>query len=252
MSIDVCKIRTEAVRVAIGVVIIVFGIPITGVSAGSLSQAEEHFLNNEPEEAIRLFEEVLSEGSGDPSVYKQLASAYEQLGEYEEAHRVLNRAMEEVDSKHEEFLYNKGNLAVRQGDSDKALEYFNEAVELNSEFAQPYRNRANLHVQAGNYKDAVSDYERYLSLRGNSPQRPAVEQMIAVLNDRIAEEERRIEEEERRAAERARQEAEARERREALRDSVRERLEDQRGDTDRSTGGEEDFESIDDDLEILD
>lgn len=252
MSIDFWRIWTTAIRGAIvaGSLVLVF--PVAGASAEALSQAEEHFLNNEPEEAVKLFEEALSEHSGDPTVYKQLASAYEQLGDYEEAYRVLDRAMEETDEGRAEFLYNKGNLAVREGETDQALTYFNEATEEDSDFAQPYRNRANLHVQAENYEDALSDYERYLSLRDDSPQKGAVEEMIAVLNDRIDEKERRKEEEERREAERARREEEARERREALRDVVRQRFEEQRSETDRSTGGEEDFESVDDDLDVLD
>lgn len=227
-------------------------LPVHTAGAGTRDQAEKHFLNNEPEEAARLYEQVVSEEPGDPVIYRQLAAAYEQLGDYEKAFSALERGMKESDGTKHEFLFNKGNLAARQGDWDKAFEYYTAAADEESEFAEPRRNRANLHVQAGNYDEAITDYEEYLSLRDNSPQRAAVEDMIAVLNERLAEEQRRIEEEERRAEERARREAEAQARREALRDTVRERLDDQRRRTDRSTGGAEDFESIDDDLDVLD
>lgn len=250
--ISVRHVTISMKRMALVAVIAIALFPIHAATAGTRSRAEKHFLNNEPEEAVMLYEELLSEEPGDPVVYKQLSAVYEQLEEYEKAHRVLDRGIEETEGFRHEFLYNKGNLAARQGDWDQAISYFTEASDSDSQFAQPHRNRANIHVQSGNYEEAIADYEQYLSLREDSPQRASVEDMIAVLSNRIAEEQRRIEEEERRAEERARREAEAQARREALRDSVRERLEDQRSRTDRSTGGEEDFETIEDDLDVLD
>jgi len=213
------------------------------VSASSRSDAEELFLENRPEEAIELFEQALAEEPDDPVLYRQLAATYEQVGRYDDAKRTLREGMAQTDEQ-AQFLLNLGNIAYRRENVDEAFSLYTQSIVSDPEFALPYRNRANILVARGEYQDAVNDYEQYLSLRSDSPNREDVEAMIAELNNRLEEERRRIEEAERR-------EREARELREALRQSVRERLEENRGETERSGGGDEDFESVEDDLDIF-
>lgn len=216
--------------------------PVTTV-AGNRSDAESAFLHNRPEEAAPLYERALEEEPHDAKLYRQLAVVYEQLGDYERAEEILRLGMERAGGAHE-FLHNLGNSARRQGNNDAAFEYFGRAISENREFPLAYRNRANIRVERGEYERAIEDYEEYLGLRSDSPERAEVESMISALNARLETAEREREE-------RDRAEREAQERREALRESVRQRLEEERRRTDRSRGGDEGFQGIDDDLDIL-
>lgn len=225
------------------------------LEAGNRSEAEQLFLQNRPEEAAPRFERAIEENPEDTRLYHQLAAVYVQLDRIDDAEEILRRGLERGGDEHE-FLFNLGTVAQRRGDSERALVRFTESIESHGEFAHPYRNRANLYVERGDYEDAIHDYETYLSLRSDSPNREDVERMIAALRSRIeeieAERQRQLEEERRLQAERERREQEERERREALRESVLRRLEESRQETDRSGGGEEDFESPEDDFDIFD
>lgn len=224
-------------------------------AAENRSEAEELFLQNRPEEAAPRFEQAIAEYPGDTRLYHQLAAVYVQLDRFDDAEDVLRSGLERGEDEHE-FLFNLGTIARRKGDNERALARFTESIESHSEFPHAYRNRANLYVERGDYEDAIEDYETYLSLRSDSPNRTDVERMIAALKNRIeeieTERQRELEEERRRQEEQERREQEERERREALRQSVLRRLEESRQETDRSGGGEEDFESIEDDFDIFD
>jgi hypothetical protein len=52
-------------------------------------------------------------------------------------------------------------------------------------------NRANALISGGALREALSDYELYLSLEPRSPKRPRIEQMVALLREEFAAEERR-------------------------------------------------------------
>jgi hypothetical protein len=109
------------------------------------------------------------------------------------------------------------------------------------------------------FAPAVEDYEIFLNLRPQSQHRPEIERMIALLRDKIEEQERRAAEEAEqrqreqelaeREAERRRQEEEERQR--ALLDSVLDSLQGASEETQNMSGGSEDIKEIEEDIDIV-
>lgn len=132
-----------------------------------------------------------------------LAHALEQTGKVEESERVLRDGVADDTIKPTEksrIAFDLAALLQRNQRIEEALESYTVALSEDGAFAPAYLNRANLRVERGAYGEALSDYELYLALRPQSQQRPAIEQMMALLNESIEAERIRQEEEERRLA----------------------------------------------------
>lgn len=85
-----------------------------------------------------------------------------------------------------------------------AEQFYSQAITFNSAFSKAYLGRANTRVKAGNLKNAVSDYEQYLTLEPRAIQKTNIEQLIALIKSEFAAEERKriiAEEDARRLAE---------------------------------------------------
>ena len=233
-------------------------------------QAVEAIRYNRMDEAAPLLESVLTAEPDRIDARRYLAVAYEQTGRVEQAKEVLRDGIETdaiAAPQRARLAFDLASLLGRQEDPDGAIARYREALQLDPGLASAYLNRGNLLVAGGEYGAAVSDYQRYLALRPTSSQRPQIEQMIALLTETIAaqEEQRRQEEERRRAEEEAariaeeearrqeeiaRQEAEAR--RQAMLDAVLQSLDEAGSEAESFEIENEDIESYEEEIDILD
>jgi tetratricopeptide (TPR) repeat protein len=239
------------------------------------ARGERLFLEDDPAGARGYLEQALQENPQDFRLHMYLAVVLEQLADYDAAIDVLLKASQLPDADLGVVYFNLANSHFRNGDTEKADQYYSQAVEEDSQFADAYLNRANLRVRGSEYDGAISDYRSYLRLEPESSQRRDVERMIALLQDTQEAERRQAEEERRRAEELARQEREAEaarvaeerrqaeaaereareaeERRRALLDSVLDSLGGATGEGRSVRAPGEDLEDIDDDfLDIAD
>jgi len=186
----------------------------------AFQEGEKHFLHNNPRLAIPLLEQATVQEPRNERIYLYLGIAYEQIGNYDQAIRVIKRGLEFALQYKDLFYFNLGNNYLAKGENETAIEMYTKALETNGALADAFLNRANLEVKLDRLSDALKDYTSYLNLVPDSPQRPQIERMMALLQSvlqerearRIAEEKRKKEEEEARriAEERKRQEEEAR------------------------------------------
>ena len=236
------------------------GVPLHGEES-ALTLGENYYLNNEPERAVGWLEQALEEESGNPDVYLYLGVVYEQLGLFERAIETMQAGLEVRGADRGTLYYNIANNYQRLGDGSTAKELYTKALEYDERFAEAYLNRANLHVRASAYPEAIEDYTTYLQHDPRSGQRREVERMIALLRDTLEreeaerrlreEEERRARlEEERRRAEEERRRQEAEERRRVLLETVRETLGSSRDEGRTFAAPSEDIEEYEDTLDI--
>jgi len=186
----------------------------------AFQEGEKHFLHNNPRLAIPLLEQATVQEPRNERIYLYLGIAYEQIGNYDQAIRVIKRGLEFALQYKDLFYFNLGNNYLAKGENETAIEMYTKALETNGALADAFLNRANLEVKLDRLSDALKDYTSYLNLVPDSPQRPQIERMMALLQSvlqerearRIAEEKRKKEEEEARriAEERKRQEEEKR------------------------------------------
>jgi len=66
-----------------------------------------------------------------------------------------------------DVFYNQGNSYIRENQYDKAIKYYNQAIDLNPHLAGAYYNRGNAYSNIGRYQRAEVDYSRVISLKPN-------------------------------------------------------------------------------------
>jgi tetratricopeptide (TPR) repeat protein len=157
----------------------------------SFSRGEELFLWNKPQEALVYLEAAMAEDPANIRAGLYLGIAYQQLDRTDEAIAVYRGVLPRAGSHTALIAYNLGNAYYTKGDLSLADQYYTQAVEADSAYSSAYLNRGNARVQKGSLREAVADYEAYLSLAPRSSKRPQIERLIALIREEFAAEERR-------------------------------------------------------------
>lgn len=217
-----------------------------GISAESMfEEGENLLLNNQLKESAMMFEAVIEQEPDNAQAYLYLGYIYEVREDFNSAVSVLSRGLDKTSVQKEKFYFNIANNYFKSGDYNNAAAMYSKAMQSRSGYAEPYLNRANCRVKTGEYSLAVRDYNLYLNMKPNDPQKPKIEKMITMLELTIVEDEKlREEEEQRRIAEEARQKA--------LLDSVLNSLSNAGSDTTNLSAESENIEDIEIEFDIED
>ena len=92
-----------------------------------------------------------------------LGYAYTQNGQWEKAIEAFTQAIN-LDPKHLGIYNNRGNAYAKKGEYDKAIEDHNKAIELDPKYALAYYNRGNDYVNKGEYDKAIEDFNKAIEL----------------------------------------------------------------------------------------
>lgn len=177
-------------KLSLGVILwVLFWSP--GFAQDAFIQGEEYFLLNKPEAALPFLESSLAEDPANIRAGLYLGISYQQLNRLDDAIAVFRKILPRGGDEAARIAFNLGNLYYSKGNMNYAEQYYTQAIEADPAYASAYLNRANALVQAGSLKDAISDYELYLSLEPRSSKRSRIEQLIAFIKEEFAAEERR-------------------------------------------------------------
>jgi tetratricopeptide (TPR) repeat protein len=157
----------------------------------SFSRGEDLFLRNKPGEALPFLEAAVVEDPVHIQAFYYLGMAYQQLDRLEDAITAYQDILPRAGDETSRVAYNLGNLWYAKGDADTARQYYTLSIEADPAHASAYLNRANAEVRARALREAITDYEVYLSLEPRSPKRPRIEQLLAFIREEFAGEERR-------------------------------------------------------------
>ncbi|MDR2102812.1 MAG: tetratricopeptide repeat protein [Treponema sp.] len=149
----------------------------------AFSQGEELFIRNKPQEALAYLEAAAEEDPAHVKTALYLAMAYEQLGRIEDALGVYRRILPQGAEETARIAFNLGNALFNSGDPASAVSAYTQAVEADPAYAPAYLNRANSLVKTGALKEAVADYELYLSLEPEAPQRLRIEELMLFIRE---------------------------------------------------------------------
>jgi len=151
------------------------------------ARGEELFMQNKPEEALPFLERAFTKDETNLEGSLYLAMSYEQLDRFEKAIDVYLKILPQAGDKTALVACNLGNNYFRTGKIALAEQFYTQAIRADPSYAPAYLNRANTQIRNGALKEALPDYQRYLSLDPNSPQRPRIEQMVGLIQEIFAE-----------------------------------------------------------------
>jgi Tfp pilus assembly protein PilF len=179
---------------------------ITAVCYGqsNYSRGEELLMQNKPAEAAVFLENAVADDPAHALSWLYLGIVYEQLGKTDEAIATYRRVLPLAGNLSANVANNLGNVYFQKGNAEMAEQFYTQAIGLDAVYSKAYLGRANTRIKAGNLRSAVTDYEQYLTLEPRSSQRARIEQLVAIIREEFAAEERKrliAEEEARRAAE---------------------------------------------------
>jgi tetratricopeptide (TPR) repeat protein len=155
------------------------------------SRGEELFLQNKPQEALPLLEAAVAEDPAHIKAGLYLGIAYQQLDRLDEAIAVFRKILPRGGDETARIAFNLGNVYYTKENFELARQYYTQAIDADPAYGSAYLNRANALISGGALREALVDYELYLSLEPRSPKRPGIEQVVGLLREEFAAEERR-------------------------------------------------------------
>ena len=198
------------------------------------SEGEKLFKSNKPAEAVLFLEDEINNGTASSAAYNYLGLAYYQTGDYQKSVDAFAKGLKVPATNKKILSYNQGNSYYAMGDYENAAKSFSLALSADPKYTQALLNRGNSYLMAQKYNETITDYERYIVMEPEDPQRSKLEQLIGLLKQEIArqeeeakimaEEAARLAEEEKRMAEELARQKEEEERLEAERKAEEERL----------------------------
>ncbi|MBO4640473.1 MAG: tetratricopeptide repeat protein [Treponema sp.] len=198
------------------------------------SEGEKLFKSNKPAEAVLFLEDEINNGTASSAAYNYLGLAYYQTGDYQKSVDAFAKGLKVPATNKKILSYNQGNSYYAMGDYENAAKSFSLALSADPKYTQALLNRGNSYLMAQKYNETITDYERYIIMEPEDPQRSKLEQLIGLLKQEIArqeeeakimaEEAARLAEEEKRMAEELARQKEEEERLEAERKAEEERL----------------------------
>ena len=165
----------------------------------AISEGEKAFTSNNPDLAVILLEQEISEGITSSNTHNYLGLAYYQLGEYRKSVEAFAKGLASSGTNKKILSYNQGNSYYAMQDYNNAIKSYSLTLAADPKYTQALLNRANAHLMAKIYDKAIEDYEKFIIMEPEDEQRPAIEELLALLRM----EKERLEEEARIAAEEA-------------------------------------------------
>lgn len=123
-------------------------------------------IENDKEEAIRLFKKALLIDQGNNFVYFNLAKALSESGRDEESLPHHVKATELAPDHHEAWL-NYGRSQANLGLYDQAIASYDRAIQLNPDYAEAWYNKGVALDQLKRYSESIAAYEQALRIRAD-------------------------------------------------------------------------------------
>lgn len=191
-------------------------------------EGNELFDQKKYAEAAAKFEEFVEQN---PSIYQvniNIGNCYREIGEYDKAIEAFNKILENVKEEKESIegdegaaralagigetyfkqgnlekaseyfrqsvdifpedealAFNVGEIYFKQGETDKAIEYFLLAVKIKESWAPPHRQLGYAYLNKGKYRLAVDSLKKFVELAPDDPQAENIKNLIPKLEELI-------------------------------------------------------------------
>lgn len=129
-----------------------------------LKQAMQLQQDNQPNEAISLYQQILSDNPNNPDALHGLGLAYAQLKDITRAIQYLKKAVT-ASPKTPAFHNNLGNAYKKTNQFEAALVHYFEALKLKTPYPEVHNNLGGLYCQQGKINDAILQFEKSIRMQ---------------------------------------------------------------------------------------
>jgi tetratricopeptide (TPR) repeat protein len=157
----------------------------------SFTRGEELFMQNKPREALAFLESTVADDPAHVRAFLYLGIAYQQLDRIDDAIAAYRKILPRGGPETARIAYNLGNAYYSKGNAVFAEQFYTQAIETDSTYVPAYLNRANTRVKSGSLREALTDYETYLTLNPRSSKRTEIERLASFIREEFAAGERR-------------------------------------------------------------
>lgn len=144
-------------------------IPLTALlscSDSNSSQADRYYNNNQYEEAIEAYGNVLANNPKNVNAFYHRGRSHEELGNLDEAESDFKSALIH-DAKNVQVLMSLSNLYQKKKDNEMALQYANYATEVSGAPAMAFFLKGRAYHLLGNTENAMREYNTAVKMDGN-------------------------------------------------------------------------------------
>jgi len=163
-----------------------------GFGQSNFAKGQELFMQNKPSEAAVYLENSIVEDPTHVEAFLFLGIVYEQMDRTDEAIAVYRQIMGSAGKLTANVTTNLGNAYFKKDAIAEAETMYTQALNADMVYALAYLGRANTRMKRNALMEAVSDYEKYLLLDPQSPQRKPIELLIYKIKSDYTEVERQV------------------------------------------------------------
>jgi tetratricopeptide (TPR) repeat protein len=140
------------------------------------------------EQEFRLVLDRIEEAHGDYNADKQSSSkAFARLGESSLLQKDLDKALEyfdqslEISPDDELAAYNVAQLLFSRRKIDDAIKYYEMAANINKDWSMPYMRLGYAYLNKGDFTKAIEYFNKFVTMDPENPKTPQVKQKISDL-----------------------------------------------------------------------
>lgn len=145
------KLVVKVISILIPLVVVV------SCSKSDSSQGDHFFSQQQYEQAVEAYSEVLTTNSKNGNVFYKRGRAHEALGNLDEAEKDYKSAFD-LDPRNVQILMSLSNLYQKRKDNEMALQYANYATEIPGAPAMAFFLKGRAYHLLGNTDNAMTEY----------------------------------------------------------------------------------------------
>jgi tetratricopeptide (TPR) repeat protein len=142
--------------------------------------------NGHYDEAIELFQDMLSIYGSDPGIIRSLAYIYYLKGEYVQSEKYYRQVLS-GDTLNLDYLQILGNIAGIKGEYARAKSYYTRVISLDSTYVDAYLKLAELETIAGDLLPAKTDLEKAEKQTESSQDQAEIYSGLGIIYQKLGE-----------------------------------------------------------------
>ena len=159
---------------------------------GVLQRASDAANHDRWKEAAPLLEGISRKDPTNPLIYTTLQMCYERMGQFGKVEEICNRALDNK-VENDEILAELGEIQLRRGNLDRAVQYMEKATKLNPGNLQNMDNLATAYLQTGRLGDCQRVLEAILAQNDRHGMAHNVFGILEIQRSRFGEARRHLE-----------------------------------------------------------